>query len=271
MIESDIMSIGSSSFTSKCPGAIRWRTLSNGQIEVEGVGVPRAPTTGYHADGKFVTEVWNKWKPEILAAASASGIPATWILAVMIVESRGKNYAPNSAGAGGLMALMVPAATIGLNKLGYNRKATSADVADPATNVMAGAGYMRYNADLFGWELPIVADAHNAGAPKCSPTTRCKDNIDGGWNFDGTTAQNSMGMVEDCTQGRSSAYAMRTVQINNSAIDLGIGGGGFMGLDEGVALAIAGAAFVGALYYTFPEQFDAGMDYVFGGWLEREK
>lgn len=263
---------GSTSFYSKCPGASRWRTLPSGHIEVEGVGVPRAPTTGYFADGSFITSVWNQWKSEIREASSRSGIPETWILAVMIVESRGKNYAPNSAGAGGLMALMVPAASVGLKKLGIKDKATSADVADPATNVMAGAGYMRYNADLFGWELPVLANSHNAGSPKCSPNTKCKSTIDGAWTFDGTTAPNSMGMIEDCTNGRSSAYGMRTVQIHNSALDLGIGGGSFVpGLDDGVLLAIGGAALVGALYYAFPKEFDAGIDYVFGGWLGKRR
>jgi len=262
---------GSTSFTSKCPSSPRWRTLPSGHIEVEGVGVPRAPTTGYFADGTFIAPVWNQWKSEIQAASAKSGIPATWILAVMIVESRGKNYAPNSAGAGGLMALMVPAAGVGLKKLGIKDKATSADVADPATNVMAGAGYMRYNADLFGWELPVVANSHNAGSPKCSPNTKCKNTIDGAWTFDGTTAPNSMGMVEDCTNGRSSAYGIRTVQIHNSALDMGISNGGSLlpWIDDDVLLAVSAAAFVGVMYWQFPKYFDDGIDYIFGGWLEK--
>ena len=64
------MSYGSPALTSYCSGAVRWRTLSDGKIEVEGMGVPYAPTTGYHQDGKVIAEVWNKWKGEIQAWVS---------------------------------------------------------------------------------------------------------------------------------------------------------------------------------------------------------
>lgn len=254
---------GSSSFTSRCPGAIRWRTLSDGKIEVEGLGIPYAPTTGYHADGKFISDVWAKYKDDIRYASERTGIPSTWILALIIVESRGVNHPPNSAGAGGLMGMMRQATTVGLNKVGINRQSTAADVADPATNILAGAGYMLHNAQTFGFELPTVAVAHNAGSPKCSPNTRCKDSIDGGWNFDGSTAANSMGMVEDCTRGRSSAYAMRAVQINNSAIDMGFGDSSFW-LSQDVVLVLGAVAFTGAMIWGFQKQFNEAVDFIFG-------
>lgn len=225
---------GSRTFTSYCPTGPRWRTLSNGQIEVEGLGVPMADSGGYHADGAVVGSVWAQWKQPILDAAAATGIPARWILALIIIESRGKNWGMNSAGAGGLMGLMVAAASRGLG-----RQASEADVADPATNIRAGAGFMRYNAGLFGMELPILADAHNAGSPKCSTETRCKATIDGSWTFDGTIAPNSMGMVEDCTAGHSSGYALRAVAINNTAVAMGLGGGmsrGWLWLGLGLAV-----------------------------------
>lgn len=251
--------MSSSSFTSRCPGAVRWRTLSDGKIEVEGLGVPYASSTDYSSDAKFIPEVWNKWKSEIQAASAETGIPEQWILALIVIESRGKNYPPNSAGAGGLMGMMIQATSIGLG-----RKATAADVADPATNIRAGAGFMAYNGRQFGMELPTIAVAHNAGSPKCSPNTRCKNTIDGAWTFDGTQAANSMGMVEDCIGGRGSGYALRAVKINNSAIDLGIGGAKLLGFDEGVVVAIAGAAFVGALYWAFPKEVDEVVDHVTG-------
>ncbi len=254
----DIMSIGSPSFTSYCAGAVRWRTLPDGKIEVEGMGVPYAETTGYHQDGKVIAEVWNKWKSEIQSASAATGVPARWILALIIIESRGKNWGVNSAGAGGMMGMMIQATSIGLG-----RQATSADVADPATNIRAGAGFMKYNAGKFGAELPIIAASHNAGSPKCSPNTRCKNTIDGAWTFDGTQAANSMGMVEDCTNGRTSGYALRAVQINNSAIQMGIASDGF-GLSDDVMLTLAAIAAVGAIYYAYPEEVDEVVDYITG-------
>jgi hypothetical protein len=180
------------------------------------------------------------------------------------------NHGVNSAGAGGMMGMMLQATSVGLKKVGIDRPATKADVADPEMNILAGAGFMRHQADTFGWELPIIAVSHNAGSPKCSPTTRCKSTIDGAWTFDGTNFPNSMGMVEDCTtfKGvvRGSAYALRAVKVNNSAVQMGIGGGGPW-LSEGVMLAAAGVAFVSAMIWVFPDQFNEGIDTIFGKWL----
>ncbi len=251
------MSYGSPTLTSYCSGAVRWRTLSDGKIEVEGMGVPYAPTTGYHQDGKVIAEVWNKWKSEIQAASAATGVPARWILALIIIESRGKNWGVNSAGAGGMMGMMIQATSIGLG-----RQATSADVADPATNIRAGAGFMAYNGKKFGMELPIIAVAHNAGSPKCSPNTRCKNTIDGSWTFDGTQAVNSMGMVEDCTNGRGSGYALRAVEINNSAVDMGIGDG--FGLSDDVWIVLGAIGAVGIVYTLFPQEVDEVVDHITG-------
>jgi hypothetical protein len=267
----DIMSTyGSTSFTSKCPGAIQWRTLSDGKIEVEGLGVPYADEGGYHGDGAVIRKVWDQYKDFILRASERSGIPARWILALIIIESRGVNHGVNSAGAGGMMGMMLQATGIGLKKVGIDRPATKADVADPEMNILAGAGFMRHQADTFGWELPIIAVSHNAGSPKCSPTTRCKSTIDGAWTFDGTNFPNSMGMVEDCTtfKGtvRGSAYALRAVKVNNSAIQMGIGDGGFW-LSQDVMLVGFSVAALAVIASVFSKQTNAAIDFIFGDWL----
>lgn len=272
MLSSDIMSTyGSTSFTSKCPGAIQWRTLSDGKIEVEGLGVPYADVGGYHGDGAVIRQVWDKYKDFILRASERSGIPARWILALIIIESRGVNHGVNSAGAGGMMGMMLQATGIGLKKVGINRPATSADVADPEMNILAGAGFMRHQADTFGWELPIIAVSHNAGSPKCSPTTRCKSTIDGAWTFDGTNFPNSMGMVEDCTtfKGtvRGSAYALRAVKVNNSAVQMGIGSDGFWLSQDVMLVGVSVASLAVITSVFFPKQTEAAIDFIFGGWL----
>ncbi len=272
MLQSDIMSTyGSTSFTSKCPGAVRWRTLSDGKIEVEGLGVPYADVGGYHGDGAVIRQVWDKYKDFILRASERSGIPARWILALIIIESRGVNHGVNSAGAGGMMGMMLQATGIGLKKVGINRPATKADVADPEMNILAGAGFMRHQADTFGWELPIIAVSHNAGSPKCSPTTRCKSTIDGAWTFDGTNFPNSMGMVEDCTTFngtvRGSAYALRAVKVNNSAVQMGIGSDGFWLSQDVMLVGVSVASLAVITSVFFPKQTEAAIDFIFGGWL----
>lgn len=240
--------LGSPTWTSACSFGAKWRTLGNGAIEVEGLGVPLAETTGWHQDANAIQSVWAQWQGEIQAAAAATGLPARWILAIMIIESRGKNHPPNSAGYGGLMALSPTSAGIGLG-----RKGTHEDVMDPPTAIRAGAGFMLHQGKAFGMELATIAASYNAGSPKCSPTTRCKSTIDGSWTFDGTTAENSLGMVEDCTQGRSSNYALRAVRINNSCIELGIGAEGF-GLGRWGLLVASVAAGAGLVWLaTSPE------------------
>lgn len=224
--------LGSPSWTSACSGARQWRTLPSGLIEVEGLGVPMAETTGYHQDANAVGPVWAQWGSDITRASAATGIPSRWILALMIIESRGKNYSLNSAGYGGVMALNPTSAGIGLG-----RKGTMDDVMDPPTAIRAGAGFMLHQGKRFGMELATIAASYNAGSPRCSSHTKCKSTIDGSYSFDGTSAENILGMVEDCGQGRSSNYAMRALGINNWCIQHGIASDGLR--SNGLMIALA--------------------------------
>lgn len=226
---------GSRSWFQKCPQGAKWRTLSNGQIEVEGYGVPLAETTGYFQDARFIEPIWRDWSPYIIKYGSKHRVPFTWIVAVLDIENRGKSTPMNSAGAGGIMALLQSTADMMLGR--------KANIMDPDDAFDAGVGYMRKLMDTYGPELPMVAAGFNAGSPKCGDT-RCKSTIDGAWTFDGTTASGPMGFVEDCTQGRSSQYSYRAVQVNNLAIKMGVGTGG-IGADWRLlaALAVAGYFF----------------------------
>lgn len=209
------------------------------------MGVPLAEETGYNQDRKVIQSVWEKWKHLILPAAEKTGVPPLWILAVIIIESKGTDYNAthmNGAGYGGLMG-MGPASM----KIGLGRPSSVEEVIDPALNVMGGAGFMAYNMRLYGAELPIVMNSHNAGSPKCSATTRGKSFGPGGegYDFDGTSCTNSMGMVEDCTAGKPSRYGIRAVMINNSAIEMGLepSGGGSGGMVVFAAAVALGAYF----------------------------
>lgn len=193
------------------------------------MGVPMAEQSGWNQDAKFISTVWEKWKHLIIPASEKTGVPALWILAVILIESKGTDYNAthmNGAGYGGLMG-MGPASM----KIGLGRPSSNAEVVDPALNVMGGAGFMAHNMKQFGAELPITMVSHNAGSPKCSATTRGKSFGPGGegYDFDGTSCTNSMGMVEDCTSGKPSRYGIRAVMINNSAIEMGLDPGGGAG------------------------------------------
>ena len=71
------------------------------------------------------------WRASINRAAQSTGVPAPWIAAEILVESRGDPTAGSLAGAYGLMQL--EPGTMGL---------TDSQRADPASNIQAGAMYL---------------------------------------------------------------------------------------------------------------------------------
>jgi soluble lytic murein transglycosylase-like protein len=104
------------------------------------------------------------------AVAEAShrfGLPASWIWAVMRVESGGAERAVSPAGAMGLMQIM-PATWRDLR----GRHGLGADPFTPRDNILAGAAYLRELYDRYG--APGFLAAYNAG-PK-----RYEDAVIGG-------------------------------------------------------------------------------------------
>ena len=92
----------------------------------------------------------------VTEAALRSGIPASWIRAVIQVESGGDVRAVSSKGAMGLMQIM-PETWAGL-RLRYG---LGADPFDPHDNILAGAAYLRELHDRYG--SPGFLAAYNAG------------------------------------------------------------------------------------------------------------
>jgi membrane-bound lytic murein transglycosylase B len=89
-------------------------------------------------------------------AAQRSGIPASWIRAVMQAESGGDARAVSPKGAMGLMQIMPETwATLRL------RYGLGADPFDPHDNIIAGAAYLRELHDRYG--SPGFLAAYNAG------------------------------------------------------------------------------------------------------------
>ncbi len=92
----------------------------------------------------------------VTEAAQRSGIPASWIRAVMQAESGGDVRAVSPKGAMGLMQIMPETwATLRL------RYGLGADPFDPHDNIIAGAAYLRELHDRYG--SPGFLAAYNAG------------------------------------------------------------------------------------------------------------
>jgi hypothetical protein len=239
--------VNSTEWTQVCAESPRHRTLPNGQIEVEGEGVILA-TNNYWGDEPAIRQVHEKFGGLLQESAAKWGIPYAAALAIAVVEGGWKRPdAVNSANAGGVMAL-TPGAFQAMR--GY--RPTREEMLDYATNIDVGVQFLAHQWNAFK-EFPAATAAYNAGSPRCSPTTRCKSTIDGKWDFDGTTAQNSWGMVEDCTQGKNTAYARRAVAVMNSAIEMGLSeaGGDFNG--SGLWSALAGCAVAVITYFVARE------------------
>lgn len=100
----------------------------------------------------LATEV-GSWRTTINQAAQATGVPAPWIAAEIVVESRGQSHAGTVAGAYGLMQL--EPGTMGL---------TTAERANPTDNIMAGARYLAALHGLFhSWREASAAYYGGAG------------------------------------------------------------------------------------------------------------
>jgi hypothetical protein len=92
----------------------------------------------------------------VAEAAQRSGIPASWIRAVMQAESGGDVRAVSPKGAMGLMQIMPETwATLRL------RYGLGTDPFDPHDNIIAGAAYLRELHDRYG--SPGFLAAYNAG------------------------------------------------------------------------------------------------------------
>jgi len=89
-------------------------------------------------------------------AARRFGVPASWISAVMVMESGGDVLALSPQGAMGLMQIM-PDTWVDLR----TRHGLGADPYEPRDNILAGAAYLREMHDRYG--SPGFLAAYNAG------------------------------------------------------------------------------------------------------------
>jgi hypothetical protein len=114
------------------------------------------------------TEAALPWQSFMDEAASRFSVPASWIRAVIRIESNGNPKAVSSKGAVGLMQLMPD--TYAELRL---RNGLGADPTDPHDNIVAGTAYLHDMHERFGTEGFIAA--YNAGPQ------RYEDHLATGW------------------------------------------------------------------------------------------
>jgi soluble lytic murein transglycosylase-like protein len=94
-----------------------------------------------------------RYAPLVARAAADTGLPEDLLHAVIQAESNYNHLAVSRKGATGLMQLMPDTA----------RQYGVADAREPATNLMAGARYLRDLLAQFNNDLPVALAAYNAG------------------------------------------------------------------------------------------------------------
>ncbi len=124
-----------------------------------GAAVALLPGRAVHAEPASISSAHVAPDPvaaTVTEAAQRSGIPASWIRAVMQAESGGDARAVSPKGAMGLMQIMPETwATLRL------RYGLGTDPFDPHDNIIAGAAYLRELHDRYG--SPGFLAAYNAG------------------------------------------------------------------------------------------------------------
>jgi hypothetical protein len=128
-----------------------------------GIGVAAVAPIGGRAQGELASIEEQAGVPNVdsfgafvAEAAQRFGIPASWIRAVMRVESAGDVHALSPKGAMGLMQIM-PETWADLR----SRYGLGADPFDPHDNILAGAACLRELHDRYG--SPGFLAAYNAG------------------------------------------------------------------------------------------------------------
>lgn len=94
--------------------------------------------------------------------AAMTGLPESWILAVIRQESAFAPNAGSQAGAVGLMQLMPATARWIAKRLGKPMP-TRVELLDPTTNIALGAGYLAYVSQRFDGHPALATAAYNAG------------------------------------------------------------------------------------------------------------
>lgn len=170
-----------------------WRTLDNGQIEVNG----NVPTFGGQHRAALQSQVIDRWGNAATAAAQRYGIPVHWIVGTIYRESGGNPKAKSADGGIGLMQLTSKGAKAG--------RSDAELLSNPELNIRLGVALMAAQRRE-GDSLVEMASKYNAGARSdLSPHPSSASP----WGYRET-----------------SGHITGVVTGANTALELGVGGGG---------------------------------------------
>lgn len=130
---------------------------SNKNIAIKAIALSMLALLFFSVLAAYLFLAPRKFSGEVERAASAYGIEAELLYAVIRTESNFRPDAVSSAGAVGLMQLMPQTA-----RFIEQRAGISSDLYDPAANICAGAWYLQYLFSKFEGEREAFA-AYNAG------------------------------------------------------------------------------------------------------------
>lgn len=197
-------------FSNPC-GGTRWRELANGQIEIEGRGVLYTNTE----DSRYTYQSWQNFSAEILAASKRRGVPVSWILAIIVVETGmwsgnrdkqigGPINCPATCCYGPMAVMVCPY----MNGRTYGGYPDAEDMLDPRKNIDAGAAIMASH-QRKGYDLPAIAALYNSGG-LCCPNSPATPSRPGGrqWNEFSLCSASPGGMP----------YPELAIRVNNTAI-----------------------------------------------------
>lgn len=230
--------VGGSDFGNPC-GGLRWRTLGDGSIEVEGRGVIM-PQPGF---AKYVEQSWANFAPEIRAAAKKREVPEAWLLAIIATEtglwskSRQSQATIANECCVGPMAVMVAPHP---NYKTYGGYSSAQDMYDPAKNIDTGAAIVRSWVNQ-GYDLPMILARYNSGGLCCtnSPQVASKP---------GGRVQNPYNLCSAAIQGVS--YPEMAIMAQNYARGvLGVSGASALPM-AALGLALAGVGVAAAVWIT---------------------
>ncbi len=149
-----------------CSGA-GWVGLSNGQIEIQGQGVPLV----HPGDARFenLRRTWLNFGPEIANAAETYGMPVSWLLAFATQETghlsgnrEAQRTAVSPANARGFLQILPGS--------GGPYPSIAADTYfNPTACALLSAQFIvKKLVPRYGWNLPLLGAAYNAGSVRCS-------------------------------------------------------------------------------------------------------
>jgi hypothetical protein len=105
---------------------------------------------------------YRRVREHLRTAASRHGVDYALLQALVAAESGFDATAVSPKGAIGLMQVM-PDTAVRFGVRADARRTVAQKLADPAVNVSAGTGYLRYLLDLFPGRLDLALAAYNAG------------------------------------------------------------------------------------------------------------